>query len=88
MVLEQENLRALQARNKAIARQKAAAEESKRQSVEAEGGNPAEVLIKQRRLEEFEKEKEYVSLIEMSTTVQFVNSSLIGAAVAYSTTDF
>ena len=57
-VMFQENLRALQARDRAMAKKQKEAEEQWCQDIEAAGGNPSEELIKKHRLEQFERQKE------------------------------
>ena len=54
----QENLRSLQARDKAITRDKQLKLDSRVRGIVEGGGNPEEALIKQQRKEEIEKEKQ------------------------------
>ncbi|XP_078615785.1 cilia- and flagella-associated protein 74-like [Branchiostoma floridae x Branchiostoma japonicum] len=53
-----ENLRAVQARDRAMAAAAAVQEEGERQDVLGEGGNPEEVLLRRKRQKQFEREKE------------------------------
>ncbi|CAH1239266.1 Hypp5775 [Branchiostoma lanceolatum] len=53
-----ENLRAVQARDRAMATEAAVQEEGERQEVLGEGGNPEEVLLRRKRQKQFEREKE------------------------------
>ena len=62
----QENLRALQARDKAIARDKQQRVDDKVNAILSEGGNPEVELIHQRKLEEYEKEKEWVAFCALN----------------------
>ena len=54
----QENLKALQARDKALAQKDQEAEEDLKAAVVERHGNPAEELLKQKKLVEFEREKQ------------------------------
>ena len=54
----QENLRALQARDRALTNKQKEAEDQWCKNIEAAGGNPSEELIKKHRLEQFERQKE------------------------------
>ena len=54
----QENLRSLQARDRAMVKKAKQKEEQTVQDILAEGGNPSEELIKKKKMEEFEKEKQ------------------------------
>lgn len=54
----QENLRSLQARDRAIANDKQQSLDGRVSDILATGGNPEEALIKQQKREEFEKEKQ------------------------------
>ncbi|XP_078697450.1 cilia- and flagella-associated protein 74-like [Branchiostoma floridae x Branchiostoma belcheri] len=53
-----ENLRAVQARDRAMAAAAAVQEEGERQEVLGEGGNPEEVLLRRKRQKQFERDKE------------------------------
>ncbi|XP_064642380.1 cilia- and flagella-associated protein 74-like [Lineus longissimus] len=72
-----ENLRAIQARDRAMAREEDNQEELQRQAIMADGGNPDEVLIIQKRLEKFEKEKEAHLAKQRQNEVEIVNRILI-----------
>ena len=54
----QENLKALQARDRAHKKQQRELEEQRQQEILLAGGNPSEEMIKQKRLDEFEREKQ------------------------------
>ncbi|XP_074655233.1 cilia- and flagella-associated protein 74-like isoform X2 [Tubulanus polymorphus] len=53
-----ENLRAIHARDKAYARQKQDEEDDQRASIINDGGNPDEIMMKQKRIQDFEKQKQ------------------------------
>ena len=52
-----ENLKALRARDKAFERQAGQREEEERQRILGEGGNPDEVLLIRKRIQQFERQK-------------------------------
>lgn len=54
----QENLRAIQARDRALARAQKHADDRLRQEITDAGGNPSEEMIKKRSLERYEREKQ------------------------------
>ncbi len=54
----QENLKALQARDKALAKQQKEKEESFQNEVASMGGNPTEEMIKKKAYEDFERSKQ------------------------------
>lgn len=58
MKLLQENLRAVQARDKAIAQREKDIEAAQQSAITERGGNPAEEMLKQKKLADFEKEKQ------------------------------
>ena len=59
----QENLKALHARDQAANKEAKQREEEERQRILREGGNPDEILLIRKRIEEFERQKTYVTCI-------------------------
>ena len=58
IIVFQENIKAVQARDKAFADRRKEEEDKFRQDVLEKGGNPEELLLRQKRLDGFEKERQ------------------------------
>lgn len=61
----QENLKALQARDAKLAREKEEEEEQERAELLAQGLNPDELMTRRKRIQQFERDKEYVQLVRV-----------------------
>ncbi|CAH1773330.1 unnamed protein product [Owenia fusiformis] len=71
-----ENLKAIQARDKALERQGERELQAEAERVRAEGGNPQEVLIKHKRNIELEKEKQFFDTAQRERQVEIASKIL------------
>ena len=53
----QENLRAIQARDRTMAKRQQDQDEAEKVSIAESGGNPEEAMIKKKKMEEYEQQK-------------------------------